>query len=112
MKRFLAFAVLGMAAAGCGPDQNGSAQDVSPLPEAGPTLESLRIEAPLPSVEVGEALTLTCLGSYSDGSEAPVDDVTWQSSIPEAVTFSARTGSAVDVTGQGPASVTIMATHG
>lgn len=53
-----------------------------------PTLSSIAIQPPTPSVEVGQTATLQAWGTYSDNSRSQITSgVAWTSDSPDAVCF-------------------------
>ncbi|HPD22678.1 MAG TPA: Ig-like domain-containing protein [Deltaproteobacteria bacterium] len=85
---------------------------ISPPP---PVLQSLTILPVNPSVEQGLSITLTAIGTMSDGSDAPstiLANVAWSSSHPEYATVPAGTAESISVLGVEPGTTTITASIG
>jgi phage tail sheath protein FI len=74
-----------------------------------PVLQSVAITpALLPSIPVGESVTLAATGSFSDGTQSAVAGVSWTPSNPSIVSV---TGGGV-ISGVSPGTATITATSG
>jgi len=77
-----------------------------------PTLSSIAIQPPTPSVEVGQTTTVAAYGTYSDNTRSVISSgVAWTSDTPEAVCFVSGTTCVASFTG-GTATISGVAPGG
>jgi hypothetical protein len=80
---------------------------------APPTLVSITVDPPMPSVTLGTNQQFTATGTYSDGSiQTITNTVTWSSSATSVATISNAAGTPGLATSVGAGSSTITATQG